>query len=64
MVFEYIELIKKSGPQEWIYRECQKLAKISFDFKEKIAPATYASKVAAAMQHYPSKEILSGPHLL
>jgi len=34
MVFQYINMLKKSGPQEWIFEELQQMAKIDYDFLE------------------------------
>jgi secreted Zn-dependent insulinase-like peptidase len=30
MVFQYLNMLRDAGVQEWIFRECQKLADIAF----------------------------------
>ncbi|KAL0093600.1 ubiquinol-cytochrome c reductase core subunit 2 [Phycomyces blakesleeanus] len=64
-VFNYIELLKKSGVQKDIFNEVQSLASLAFRFKEKSPASQYASRMAGLMQHgYPSEYILSGPSLI
>lgn len=44
IIFQYMNILRKVGAQEWIFRECQKLAGIAFQFKEKSAPSGYTCK--------------------
>jgi len=30
LIFQYINLLQKVGPQEWIFRECQVCARVRF----------------------------------
>lgn len=64
IVFSYIEIIKKDGLQEWIFKEIRQLENINFRFKEKSGAAHYSSSLANAMHHYSDKDILSGPYLM
>lgn len=64
-VFQYIELLKRSGVQESIFKEVQSLASLAFRFKEKYPPSQYTSRLAGLMQHgYPPQFVLSGPSLI
>lgn len=65
IIFQYIALLKKVGPQESIFREVQSLASLAFRFKEKYLPSQYTSRLAGLMQQsYPSQYVLSGPSLI
>lgn len=64
-VFQYIELLKKTGVQESTFGEVQSLASLAFRFKEKYPPSQYTSRLAGLMQHgYPPQFVLSGPSLI
>ncbi|CAG8740860.1 38984_t:CDS:10 [Gigaspora margarita] len=58
VLFQYIKMLKQISIQEWCFREVQSLAEISFRFKEKSAPAGYASNLATR------DCIISGSHLI
>ncbi|RIA99019.1 Metalloenzyme, LuxS/M16 peptidase-like protein [Glomus cerebriforme] len=64
-VFQYIEMLKQTGVQEWSFREVEKLNEIKFRFKEKSSPSGYTSALSNTMQTpYPREWILSGPFLI
>ncbi|AMD19919.1 HCL232Cp [Eremothecium sinecaudum] len=49
-VFQYIDMLKKSLPQEWIFNELQKLRGLNFKFKQKEVAASVVHSLAAALQ--------------
>ncbi|GBB86466.1 hypothetical protein RclHR1_01290010 [Rhizophagus clarus] len=49
-VFQYIEMLKQVGVQEWIYHEIKKLREISFRFREKYLPIRYTINLSTIMQ--------------
>ncbi|ORX91263.1 insulin-degrading enzyme, partial [Basidiobolus meristosporus CBS 931.73] len=54
IIFQYIEMMKRVGVQEWIFREIQ----------GENPPSSYTSRVATLMQRpYPPEWVLSGPQL-
>jgi len=62
LLFEYVELVRKEGPQESMFREIQALQEIAFAHKEDdIAPDDLAVAAATALHHYPPEEVLRGP---
>lgn len=64
-VFQYIELMKRTGVQRSTFDEVQSLASLAFRFKEKYPPSQYTSRLAGFMQHnYPPQYVLSGPSLI
>lgn len=50
MMFQYIEMLRREGPQEWVYKECQQLSDMIFRFKDKEKPINYTSFLARRMQ--------------
>jgi insulysin len=63
LIFQYLNLMRKEGPHEWIFRECQDLSAMSFRFKDKERPTTYTCHIAASLHDYPINEVLSGGYL-
>ncbi|KAI9024789.1 Metalloenzyme, LuxS/M16 peptidase-like protein [Hyaloraphidium curvatum] len=62
--FSYIAMLRREGVHEWIWQETARLAEISFRFREKKQPSSFASRIAGQMQLYHGDEILSGPYLM
>jgi len=63
LIFQYLNLLRKEGPQEWIFRECQDLSSMGFRFKDKERPSSYTCSCAATLHDYPMVEVLSGGYL-
>ncbi|GAU94160.1 hypothetical protein RvY_05985 [Ramazzottius varieornatus] len=63
MVFEYLNMLRKAGPQDRIWHEEKMIQEIKFQFRDKGKPLSYARSLAAAMQKYPIDEVLTGPVL-
>ncbi|RIA87179.1 Metalloenzyme, LuxS/M16 peptidase-like protein [Glomus cerebriforme] len=49
-VFQYIEMLRQVGTQEWIYHEVKKIQEISFRFQEKSIPSRYTSSLSHNMK--------------
>ncbi|KAK2166408.1 hypothetical protein LSH36_39g02052 [Paralvinella palmiformis] len=64
LTFQYLNMLRKAGPQEWVFRECQNLNSMAFRFKDKERPRNYTCSVAGALHDYPLKEVLSGGYLI
>ncbi|CAD5115557.1 DgyrCDS4521 [Dimorphilus gyrociliatus] len=63
-IFEYLHMLKKRLPEEWIFQECKNLNNITFRFKDKEKPRSLTSSCAGVLHDFPMDEILSGPYLL
>ena len=64
-VFQYLDLLRKTPIEEWMFKEVQQLSELRFAFKEKASPGLYCSSLAGQMQApYPPQWLLSGPYLL
>ncbi|KAK3340911.1 Metalloenzyme, LuxS/M16 peptidase-like protein [Neurospora tetraspora] len=65
VVFQYIALLKQTGPQEWIHEEQKIMGDIDFKFKQKTQASSFASKTAGVMQRpLPREWLLSGTNKL
>ncbi|XP_074640666.1 insulin-degrading enzyme-like [Tubulanus polymorphus] len=64
LTFQYLNLLRKEGTQEWVFEECRDLNAMTFRFKDKDKPRSYTCGLAAALHDYPIEEVISGPYLL
>ncbi|KAM9326665.1 insulin-degrading enzyme [Gastrophryne carolinensis] len=63
-MFQYIEMLRTEGPQEWVFQECKDLNAVAFRFKDKERPRGYTSKLAGLLHYYPIEEVLAAEYLL
>lgn len=64
LLFAYADMLRKEGPQKWLYNEQSRLAELGFRFREKSSPMRYVSALASGMQYYAPKDILRGPYMM
>ncbi|KAI0220840.1 Insulin-degrading enzyme [Lamellibrachia satsuma] len=64
LIFQYVNLLRREGPQEWVFKECQDLSAMTFRFKDKERPRSYSSSCASIIHEYPLEQILSGVYLV
>lgn len=46
LVYQYIAMLKRGGPQEWVFRELQAIAEMEFRFAEEEEAEDYVVRVA------------------
>ncbi|XP_073452147.1 insulin-degrading enzyme isoform X1 [Aquarana catesbeiana] len=63
-MFQYMHMLRSSGPQEWVFQECKDLNAVAFRFKDKEPPRGYTSKLAGLLHYYPIEEVLAAEYLL
>ncbi|XP_012215276.2 insulin-degrading enzyme isoform X1 [Linepithema humile] len=63
LTFQYISMLKKKGPIEWIYNEYNDIANMNFRFKEKFSPRSYVTSVVQALQEFPMNEVLCAEYI-
>ncbi|XP_022842147.1 insulin-degrading enzyme-like 1, peroxisomal [Olea europaea var. sylvestris] len=63
LLFKYVDLLKQSGPCEWIFNELSAICETAFHYQDKIRPSDYVVDVALNMQFYPPKDWLVGSSL-
>jgi len=64
LVFQYIKMLKRVGPQEWIFEECKNLSAMQFRFKDRERPQNAVTNSAANMHDFPMREVLNGGYVL
>ncbi|NQX89451.1 MAG: insulinase family protein, partial [Halioglobus sp.] len=64
LLFAYVDMLRREGPQDWLYAEQSKLAALSFRFREQVSPVGYVSALASGMQYYEPEDILRGPYMM
>lgn len=64
LLFAYADMLRKEGPQEWLYGEQSRLAELAFRFREQANPIGYVSALASGMQYYAPEDILRGPYAM
>lgn len=50
LVFQYINMLKKTGPLDWLHREQKDISAMTFRFKDKESPRSYISSVVNNLQ--------------
>uniref|UniRef100_A0A646QDK3 Insulin-degrading enzyme n=1 Tax=Hemiscolopendra marginata TaxID=943146 RepID=A0A646QDK3_9MYRI len=63
-LFQYLNMLRHNGPQEWFFREFADINKITFRFKDKEKPQTYTCTLAGLLHMYPMEEVLCGAYLM
>uniref|UniRef100_A0A0K0EQW9 Insulin-degrading enzyme n=1 Tax=Strongyloides stercoralis TaxID=6248 RepID=A0A0K0EQW9_STRER len=61
--FNYIGVLKREGPQEWIYDENEKISRTRFRFKDRESPMSYATNLSLKLQTFPMEDILTAKWL-
>ena len=63
MFFQYVQMMKRTAPQEWSWKEVRDLRKIEFKFKEEEGAAEYTEALAMTMRKYDHENVLRGEYL-
>ena len=64
LLFRYIDLIKGTPPQQWMYDEQARVAEIGFRFQEKSRPTGLVYQLAPSLDEYPPEDLLVAPYLM
>mmetsp|Transcript_35440 Transcript_35440/g.99870 ORF Transcript_35440/g.99870 Transcript_35440/m.99870 type:complete len:1027 (-) Transcript_35440:134-3214(-) len=64
ILFEYIAMMKASGPKQEIFEEIQLMGRTEFHFKDKSRAQDYVGFLATSMQRYAPEDVVSGAYLL
>ncbi|XP_068709633.1 insulin-degrading enzyme-like [Montipora foliosa] len=63
-VFQYLEMLRREEPQEWVYRECQALCEVKFRFKDKENPRSYVCSTARCLHEFGIEDVIQGQFLM
>ncbi len=64
LLFQYIELVKDTPPQRWLYDEQARVAELGFRFQEKSRPMGLVYQLAPRLDKYPPGDLLVAPYLM
>ena len=63
LFFQYVEMMRRTGPQEWSWLENKALRGIEFRFKEEEGAAEYTETLAMSMRRFSHEDCLRGDYL-
>ncbi|OQR75122.1 insulin-degrading enzyme-like [Tropilaelaps mercedesae] len=63
-IFQYLNLLRREGPQSWVFEELKNLGIMQFRFKPKETPIKYVPMLTEFMHDYDWKDVLSAPYLV
>ncbi|XP_056915478.1 nardilysin [Takifugu flavidus] len=64
LVFQYLKMLQRLGPQQRIYDEIQKIEANEFRYQEQIDPIEFVEDICENMQLFPTADFLTGDQLL
>ncbi|XP_039623210.1 nardilysin [Polypterus senegalus] len=64
LVFQYLRMLQKLGPQQRIYEEIQKIESNEFRYQEQTDPIDYVENLCENMQLFPKADFLTGDQLM
>jgi len=64
LLFRYIELLKSSPPQAWLYEEQARVAQLGFQFQDTVRPTSLVYQLAPRINDYPPEDLLVAPYLM
>ena len=62
-VFQFIHLLKKTGPLRWFFEELKYLSKWQFEQQDRERPQNYASHLAGSLHLYSPPEVVAADFL-
>ncbi len=62
LVFQFIDLARRDGIQQWLFDEQRTMADISFTFQEPGSPVGLVSSMSRRLQLYPPQEIITAAY--
>ncbi|OQR74836.1 nardilysin-like [Tropilaelaps mercedesae] len=62
-VHQYMHMLRKKGPQQWLWNELKQIADFDFRFQEEEEARDYVCNMCQAMQEYPEEHYLCGSEL-
>ncbi|XP_020576431.1 nardilysin-like [Phalaenopsis equestris] len=61
-LYQYIKLLRQSGPQEWIFKELQDIGNMEFRFVDEQPQDDYAAELAENLHFYSEEHIIYGDY--
>lgn len=64
LIFQYVNMLKHEGPQEWFHDENKNISEMQFQFKDKGSPLDYVYRLSSHMITYKLEDILTAEYLI
>ncbi|KAF7247013.1 Nardilysin [Varanus komodoensis] len=64
LIFQYLKMLQKNGPEKRIWEEIQKIEANEFCFQEQIDPLEYVENICENMHIFRKEDLLTGDQLL
>lgn len=58
LIFQYIHLLKKGEPEQWIFDEINHVGKIQFNYDDMDEPIDYVADLTTKLHRYPFEDVL------
>lgn len=63
LLFQFLNLLRAAGPQQWVFDELANIAQMRFKFAEEEDACEYALRLAADAPYYAPEHLLNGHYL-
>ncbi|XP_025191537.1 insulin-degrading enzyme-like [Melanaphis sacchari] len=64
IIFQYVNMLKREGPQEWFHDENSNISAMQFQFKDKGSPLDYVYRLSSHMINYKLEDVLTVEYLI
>ncbi|XP_050431882.1 insulin-degrading enzyme isoform X2 [Adelges cooleyi] len=64
LIFQYVNMLKREGPQEWFHQENKEISAMQFQFKDKGSPLDYVYRLSSHMINYKLEDVLTAEYLI
>ncbi|CAH1739015.1 unnamed protein product [Aphis gossypii] len=64
LIFQYVNMLRREGPQEWFHDENSNISKMQFQFKDKGSPLDYVYRLSANMINLKLEDVLTSEYLI
>lgn len=64
LIFQYLNLLRESRPQKWIFDEESNVMRMQFRFKDKEVPIGFVANYVHNLHEFPMSETLCAGYLL
>ncbi|VVC34289.1 Hypothetical protein CINCED_3A004705 [Cinara cedri] len=64
LIFQYVNMLKREGPQEWFHDENKNISAMQFQFKDKGSPLDYVFRLSSNLINYSLKDVLTVEYII
>ncbi|VVC46432.1 Hypothetical protein CINCED_3A022791, partial [Cinara cedri] len=64
LIFQYVNMLKREGPQKWFHDENKNISAMQFQFKDKESPLEYVVRLSSRLIKYGLKDVLTAEYII